>query len=266
MKDSFERTIDTVRISVTDRCNYRCSYCMPVSGVPFIPHDRILRLEEIRDFVQSAVTLGINKIRLTGGEPLLRKGIVSLVEMISQIAGIEDFAMTTNGSLLSPMALKLKQAGLRRINISLDTIDPVKFKNLTHGGDVSEVLAGIDAAINVGLTPVKINIVIPEPGDDSDAVQVEAFAMRKGLISRRIHQMDLQNGIFRVVQNSTRGKCQVCNRIRLTSDGFVRSCLFSEASFNIRDLGVEMAIRQAILMKPEKGSSQSDRSMNSIGG
>ncbi len=266
MIDPYGRTIKIIRISVTDRCNYRCVYCMPASGVPDIPHEKIMRYEEIRDFCVVAVGMGIRRFRLTGGEPLVRPGVVDLVRMIRAIPGVEEIALTTNASRLAPVAGDLKAAGLDRVNISLDTLDPDRFREITRGGDIRDVLAGIDAALAAGLTPVKLNIVVFPGEGDADARAVEAFAAEKGCQSRRIRKMDLAAGEFDVVQHSDRGDCRVCNRLRLTSHGYVRSCLLHDIMFSVRELGAEEAIRQAVRNKPERGTGTSVSGMNRIGG
>lgn len=266
MKDSFGRQMEILRISVTDKCNFRCIYCMPESGVPPIPHDKIMRFEEIREVASIAISLGIKKMRLTGGEPLVRRGIVRLVAMLADLQGIEDLSMTTNGSLLAPMAADLKAAGLKRINISLDTIDPVRFREITRGGRIEDVLDGISAASAAGLNPIKLNIVVDDETRDEDARSVEEYAKTHGLESRRIRWMDIRKGIFSVVQHSDRGDCPVCNRLRLTCDGFIRACLFSNIAFDIRRLGAEEAIRQAVQSKPQRGNIMTNAYMNQIGG
>lgn len=266
LQDSFGRSIEVLRISVTDRCNFRCVYCMPPQGVPWLPPSSILHFEEIRDVVVTAVKLGITRVRLTGGEPLVRKGIVELVRLIAAIPGLEDLAMTTNGSLLAPMAKELAHAGLKRVNISLDTMDEEKFRRITRLGSLDTVLAGIDAAVEAGLVPVKLNIVLLTDGsNDNDARAVEAYAARKGLICRRIRQMDFRSGVFGTVQNSDRGDCRRCNRIRLTSDGYVRACLFCDTMFSIRELGIEEAIRRAVSNKSAHGQYMTSY-MSQIGG
>ncbi len=266
MRDPFGRSIEYLRISVTDKCNFRCFYCMPAEGVPFLPHESILRFEEIVEVARTALTLGITRFRLTGGEPLIRRGIVDLVRKLAALDGIEDLAMTTNGALLAGFAADLKAAGLRRVNISLDTMDPDRFRDMTRGGDIGAVLTGIEAADREGLHPVKLNIVVEDPARDEDARSVEEFARRHGYESRRIRMMNLGAGRFSVVENSTRGDCALCNRLRLTCDGFVRSCLMSRIMFSVRELGAEEALRRAIAGKPEHGSGAPGSAMNRIGG
>ncbi len=160
MTDSFGREITYLRLSVTDLCSFRCVYCMPPEGVRKRPHGEILSLEELAEIAEAAVRLGIKKIRLTGGEPLVRPGIVSLAEKLAGLPGLEDLTMTTNGSLLPRYALPLKQAGLNRLNVSLDTLDPNRFREITRTGELSDVLAGLDAAAAAGFTNTKINAVL----------------------------------------------------------------------------------------------------------
>ena len=168
MKDSFGREIKYMRISLTDKCNYRCKYCMPEEGIPDIGHEKILRFEDIERIAQAAVELGISKFRLTGGEPLVRRGIVDFVKKMKSIEGLRELTMTTNGSLLSSFAEDLAAAGLDRVNISLDTLRYSRFKEITRGGEIDDVVAGINAAVNAGLTPVKINVVMMKGFNDDE--------------------------------------------------------------------------------------------------
>lgn len=160
MKDSFGREINYLRISLTDRCNLRCKYCMPEDGIDKFCHEEILTLEEIYEITKSFVELGINKIRFTGGEPLARKGLVELISKVSKLDGVKDIAMTTNGILLKQYAQDLKYAGLNRVNVSLDTLDEDKYKKITRGGNLNDALDGIKEAKRVGLKPIKINTVL----------------------------------------------------------------------------------------------------------
>ncbi len=160
MKDTYKRSINYLRISVTDLCNLRCKYCMPESGVDKMKHCDVLSIEEILKVAKESANLGIRKVRITGGEPLVRKGIMDLVKGISAIEGIEDIAMTTNGLLLKEYGKELKEAGLSRINISIDSLDPRRYKKITRGGDVKKVLEGMEEALKLGLTPIKLNTVI----------------------------------------------------------------------------------------------------------
>lgn len=172
MKDHYGRKINYMRISITDLCNLRCVYCMPEEGVKKHLHQKNMSFEEIIDLIKAGVSLGIDKIRLTGGEPLVRHGIVDLVKQIGDIAGIKDLTMTTNGILLTKYAKELKAAGLNRVNISLDTFDAEKFHRITRWGHIEDVLSGIEAAKAVGMDPIKINTVLIKGFNDNE---IEAF-------------------------------------------------------------------------------------------
>ena len=264
--DGLNRRIHYLRISVTDRCNLRCRYCMPEEGIELISRRDILRSEEIVAIVRVAVRMGIDKVRLTGGEPLIRKNIVDLVEKIAGIPGILDFSMTTNGILLPRLANPLFDAGLQRLNISLDTVDPDKFFAITRGGDIREVFAGIQMAQKAGFETIKINCVIQETSAEPDAQAVARYASENGLDIRFIRQMDLEVGQYWAIEGGTGGDCKICNRIRLTSDGKIKPCLVNDMVFDIRELGAEEAIRQAVRYKPEKGEFSKKYRFYSIGG
>ena len=231
MIDSFGRRIDYLRISVTDRCNLRCTYCMPPEGVPLVWRPEILSYEEIAEVARTAAAMGVRKIRLTGGEPLVRHNLVGLVKMLATIDGIRDLAMTTNGILLPRHARSLAAAGLKRVNISLDATSPGRFAEITRGGDVRQVLAGIEAARQAGLRPIKLNCVVESNSSEPDAQDVAAFAEAAGLEVRFIRRMGLGEGAFTIVEGGRGGDCPRCNRLRLTSDGRIRPCLFSEPEF-----------------------------------
>ena len=179
MLDSYQRDIRYLRVSVTDRCNYRCAYCVPPEGVNWLEPSMILSDDEIVRVLSVLGRQGVSRVRLTGGEPLVRPGFVELVRKIKATGVIEDLSVTTNGSQLAHYAADLKAAGLNRVNISLDTIDPERFRELTCGGDVREVLAGIQAAIDAGLDPVKLNVVL------TDAVSEEDLAFFQGLVREK---------------------------------------------------------------------------------
>jgi len=266
MFDRFNRPINYLRISVTDRCNLRCTYCMPECGIQLMPHEDILSFDEITELVRVAVKMGITKIRLTGGEPLVRKEIVTLVSMISSVVGIEDLSMTTNGILLEELAGPLKAAGLNRVNISLDTLHPEKFHHITRGGDLTKVLKGIDAAVKAGLTPVKINCVVFNSSDEAEAREVREFCATRGLQPRFIRQMNLQTGEFSIVEGGSGGNCALCNRLRLTANGMVKPCLFDNHSFSVRELGAEQALLAALHNKPEVGCMNHTGEFYNIGG
>jgi len=266
MFDRFSRRINYLRVSVTDRCNLRCVYCMPEEGVPLLSHDDILSFEEILRITETAVSMGINKVRITGGEPLVRRGIVDLVSMLARIDGVHDLAMTTNGTLLSEFATSLKRAGLHRLNISLDALDPARYHEITRRGDVGRVLDGIQAAIDAGFEGTKLNCVVQASSSEPDAVAVKQFAKGNGLEARFIRQMDMERGEFWVVEGGEGGDCKTCNRLRLTSDGLVKPCLFNDTAFSCRALGAEEAIRRAVAAKPESGSSGTQNKFYSMGG
>lgn len=160
MQDQFKRRIEYLRISITDRCNLRCKYCMPETGVKWIPHESILSYEEILRLIRISTSLGFRRFRITGGEPLARQGILDFLGRASRISGVEDLMLTTNGILLPEMASDLKAAGVNRINISLDTLNPERFREITRGGDVQKVIQGINRSLEVGLNPVKLNVVV----------------------------------------------------------------------------------------------------------
>lgn len=189
--DSFQRPINYLRISVTDRCNLRCVYCMPEDGVPLCAHDDILRYEEIETVVRAAAHLGIHKVRLTGGEPLARLHLADLVRMLAGVPGIDDLSMTTNGTLLAHYADELAQAGLRRVNISLDTLRPERFAQITRRGRLEDALAGIDAAHRAGLEPVKINAVIMRGLNDDEVVALAGKSITDGWHVRFIEWMPI---------------------------------------------------------------------------
>ena len=266
MFDRFNRKLNYLRISVTDRCNLRCTYCMPEQGIRLFRHEDILSFDEIAGFTKTAVSNGVTKVRITGGEPLVRKGVTVLVSMISKIKGIEDLSMTTNGTLLKQYAQELRATGLHRVNISLDTIDREKFRAVTRTGDLNDVFEGINAAKNAGLFPVKINCVIKDSKDEEQARAVTGFCKDNDLEIRYIRQMDLVMGHFSIVDGGIGGDCLLCNRLRLTSNGKLKPCLFSNIEFDIRQLGFEKAIQLAAELKPECGSKNETGTFYNIGG
>ncbi|HFB06811.1 MAG TPA: GTP 3',8-cyclase MoaA [Chloroflexi bacterium] len=196
--DSFGRGINYLRISVTDRCNLRCIYCIPPEGVSQMPHSAILSYEEIQTIVRASAELGINKVRLTGGEPLVRAELPKLVRMLSQIEGIEELSLTTNGVFLKKYALELKQAGLSRANVSLDTLKPDKFRYITRLGELKTVLEGIEAAKEAGLEPVKINTVVMRGINDDEILDFARMTRENGWHVRFIELMPF-NGVTEFV-------------------------------------------------------------------
>lgn len=331
MKDLHGRTIDYLRISLTDRCNFRCIYCMPADGVCALAHDEILRIEEIEQIVRVAAEHGIRSVRLTGGEPLVRKGVVELVESITSMPGIENVSLTTNGVLLPAMADDLSRAGLHRVNISLDTLDPQQFRDITRTGRLEDTLAGIDAALEAGFNPVKVNAVTVRRLDQ-DFLKFAKLSCDRPLHVRFIEYMPLgdssENGIGwgkedvipseelletineRAVESGmeplrpagnkpvgwgparyyefpgamgtvgfisplSRHFCSECNRLRLTADGKIRPCLFSDEEFDMRAAvreegaeGIERVLYEALGAKPDDHHDKvgTERSMNKIGG
>lgn len=266
MLDRFNRNINYLRISVTDRCNLRCTYCMPEEGIQLLHHRDILTFDEICGFTKTAVAGGVNKVRITGGEPLVRKGITTLVGMIAEIKEIRDLSMTTNGVLLKQFATDLKKAGLQRINISLDTVDPLKFTAITRTGNIEDVFDGIHAARVAGLSPIKINCVIKQSKEEEEARSVAQFCKDNDLEIRYITQMDLVKGHFSTVVGGSGGNCTLCNRLRLTANGKLKPCLFSNIEYDIRELGFEKALKLAIESKPECGSTNETGAFYNIGG
>jgi cyclic pyranopterin phosphate synthase len=295
--DTFGRLHNNLRISVTDRCNIRCFYCMPETGVKFEPRENLLTFEEIERFVRVAVTLGIRKLRITGGEPLVRKDLATLVRKLAAIPGIEDIAMTTNGVLLAEQAQALYEAGLRRLNVHLDTLDRERFKQITRRDDLPRVLEGIDAAQRAGFGPIKINTVAVKNLVEPDIVPLARFGRERGIEIRYIEFMPLDaqglwerdrvlltgdmlallgrefgpleeipdrdvrapateyrfaDGVGRVgfIASVSRPFCLNCNRVRLTSDGKLRYCLFAIEETDVRALlrggAPEEAIAEAI--------------------
>lgn len=195
LKDSFQRPIDYLRVSVTDRCNLRCVYCMPEAGVPQFSHAAVLRYEEIIRIVKVAGELGFSHIRLTGGEPLVRKDIVSLVESVSNLPGIDDLSMTTNGILLPRYAAALAQAGLKRVNISLDTLNPERFHKITRLGNLAQTLSGWHAAHEAGLAPIKVNMVVIRDLNDDEVVDMARLSLQPDWHIRFIEVMPLGDGV-----------------------------------------------------------------------
>lgn len=189
--DTFGRLHTNLRISVTDRCNIRCQYCMPTGEVTFLPRAELLTFEEIARFVAALAPAGVERVRLTGGEPLLRTDLARLVGMLAAVTGVRDLALTTNGMLLTEHAAKLRAAGLRRLNISLDTLDPDSFVQISRRPGLSRVLAGIDAALDAGFQRVRLNTVLVRGLNEVEVVPLVAFAVERGIELRFIETMPL---------------------------------------------------------------------------
>lgn len=276
MLDGFGRTIDYLRLSVTDLCNYRCRYCMPEEGVVKRDHGDILSLEELTEIAQACVNCGVKKIRLTGGEPLVRRGIVELCRQIRSIPGVEELCLTTNGSLLPQLAVPLREAGLDRLNISLDTLRPERFSEMTRLGQLSDVLAGIEAAEAAGFQNLKFDTVLMGGFNDDEiedfvrltedhpwemrfielmpmgpcaAWDKSCFLPGETVLKRipTLQQID-SNGVARRYQlPGARGTvglispvnhdfCADCRRIRVTADGKLKGCLHSAEELPLRGL------------------------------
>ncbi|NWF91839.1 MAG: GTP 3',8-cyclase MoaA [Syntrophaceae bacterium] len=324
--DPFKRKINYLRISVTDRCNLRCRYCMPDEGIPLIPHEEILTYEEIVRIVRVFATQGISKIRLTGGEPLVRKGVAELISRLSRIEGIEDLSLTTNGVLLKEFAQDLKQAGLKRINISLDSLRRDRFSQITRKDDFQRVWEGIEEALRVGLSPVKINMVAIKGLNDDEVESFAHLTFDLPLTVRYIEYMPSGNGeewkeeeILTIPQIKARLEklgpmipippdrwdgparryriqgavgeigligpvsshfCDECNRLRLTPDGKIRTCLFSDEEIDVKEIlragGSDLDLKErlfvALRAKPERHQinthqfKKCQRGMSAIGG
>lgn len=268
MFDRYNRDITYLRVAVTDRCNLRCIYCMPPTGVKLKRLDEILSYEEIIKIVREAVKLGISKIRLTGGEPLVRKNICHLIRNLKSIEGIQEVSMTTNGILLGPMVPELWKAGLDRLNISLDTLDPQKYREITRGGDIRKVLSGIEAANEAEFEKTKLNMVLM-PGINEECMdKMISFCQEKRLILQLINHYTLssRSSINHDYKADRPPSCYKCNRIRLTADGRFKPCLFSNQEYAVDLENIASSIKQAIINKPKCGISCTVRGNWEIGG
>ncbi len=324
--DGMGRTIVNLRISVTDRCNFRCTYCMPADNVEFMDRSNLLSFEEIQRVAQIVSRMGINRLRLTGGEPLMRKNLPVLIKMLNEVDGIDDIAMTTNAYFLKEHAQSLKDAGLKRLNVSLDALDPEKFRDVNRRDCLQSVLDGLDTARKVGFKSIKINAVAVRNFSETEIMGLiemgrsEGFEIRfiefmpldsdkvwerdKVLFGHEIVEMIKENYELVPVDNSLeigpaseynfadgKGKigiitavsnpfCDHCNRIRMTADGKLRTCLFSTDETNLKDLirtgatdeTIIETLKQAVLVK-EPGHKinlddfeRPDRAMHAIGG
>lgn len=315
--------IDYLRISVTDRCNLRCIYCNPLGGSEFLEHKEILRFEEICRVVRLFFGCGISKVRLTGGEPLVRRGVADLVRRLAGIDGVEDLSLTTNGVLLGPMAGELKEAGLMRLNVSLDSLDRENYAQITGADCLEKVMAGIRKAIQVGLSPVRINAVILKGVNEADIAALARLsaempvAMRfieycptskhtrpagdyfpqaqvREVIEREFGKLSsvvvgksngpacyfkIRNtaGIIGFISGRSSTFCRRCNRLRLTSDGRVRPCLYSAHSYDLKEMirgraddkEITVLLRKIIAEKSsytKLNSFTEDFSMRCVGG
>ena len=265
MRDSYGREITYLRVSVTDRCNLRCVYCMPAAGVPLLGRGEILTYEQIAVAVKAASRLGFRKVRLTGGEPLARRGVENLVSLLAEIPGIETLAMTTNGTLLAPIAAELRRRGLGSVNISLDTLDPARYAELTRGGRIEDALEGVRAALAAGL-PVKLNVVVLEDTTAAERERMLAFASEIGaraqLIARyRLDRPKRDGGAY-----DRPPPCGLCDRLRLLADGRLRPCLHCAGTVPLDWADPEGSIRRAVAAKPPRGLAAADLAVGQIGG
>ncbi len=324
--DKFNRKINYLRVSVTDRCNLRCVYCTPIEGVLKISHEEILRYEEILRVVEVAVKKGISKVRVTGGEPLVRKGVVNFIRFLSKIHGVQDLSLTTNGILLRDFATALFDAGLRRINVSIDSLNRLKFKEITGGGDLKRVWKGTEEAMRSGLSPVKINTVVIRGVNDDEIIdfarlsmdnpyhirfielmpigstgqwnedryvsseevknKIESFKRlcpinkKEGGGPARMFRFEGATGKIGFISPFSDHFCSSCNRLRLTADGKLRTCLFSDKEVDLKptlretsdNSSLERLIDFAISNKAErhflgeKSPKKCSRNMSAIGG
>jgi len=265
--DSYGRKIEYLRISVTDKCNLRCVYCMPPEGVPLLKHTDLLSFEEIAAAARAAAGLGITKIRLTGGEPLARRGIPDLARMLAAVPGLVTLAMTTNAAMFAPLAHDF--AGrLSSVNISLDTLDPERYRTLTRGGRLQDALDGIEAARALGI-PLKINMVVFPETSAGEIERMRAYCDTIGASLQRIARYSLEDGKEDGHSCERPQPCAMCNRIRLTADGMLRPCLRSEIEVPFvagTDNEAKESILRAIRLKPERGGVCHDRTITQIGG
>jgi len=265
LRDSYNRPIRYLRVSVTDRCNLRCAYCAPRGEHRPIGGEGLLPLGDIARIVSAAVGLGVDKVRLTGGESLSREGIVGLVEELAGIAGLETLCMTTNGTMLAPLAADLKTAGLDSLNLSLDTLDPALYERITGGGSRGEALEGMDAALKAGL-PVKVNIVVLDGESGGDAAEVERYARARGASSQRIRRYDLSLPKVDDPRFDRPPPCGRCDRIRLLANGRLKPCLHSDLAVPIDMNDIEGSILSCVAIKPERGGACADHDVGRIGG
>ena len=274
MVDSYARAITYLRISITDRCNYRCRYCMPDAGIEKCAHGDICSLEELRDMAAAAVSCGVRKIRVTGGEPLVRRGAVDFCRMLSEIPGVEELCLTTNGSLLAEQAAALREAGVTHLNISLDTLNEERFRAITRLGTLSDVLRGIEAAERAGFEKIKLNCVLLGGVNDDEIADFAALTRAHDWQGRFIERMPMgcgrdfgaylpaqavlercpeleaishdgvaacyrfpgAKGTVGLIAPMSRAFCSECSRVRITADGKLKPCLHSAAELSLRGL------------------------------
>jgi len=265
MFDRYDRCVTYLRISVTDKCNLRCRYCMPPEGVPLRHHTDFLSFEQITAVARAAVGLGVRKIRLTGGEPLVKRDVARLVRMLAGIEGLERLAMTTNAVLLPALARPLREAGLDSLNISLDTLDAERYRFLTRGGRVEDALCGIEAARREGF-PVKINMVVLEDTVAQEIERMRQFCGERGMQLQLINRFRLGEEKGDSYGFDRPPPCERCNRIRLMADGMLKPCLHSDREIKVDFSRLEECLREAAFAKPQRGGVCRNRAMSQIGG
>lgn len=268
MFDCWGRDIHYLRISVTDRCNLRCRYCMPSGGISLKRHDQILSYEDMAKVAAAAANLGIWKVRLTGGEPLVRRGVVDLVKRMRDIPGIREISMTTNGVLLHRYADELKKAGLDRLNISIDSLDPIRYRSVTRVGKLEDALKGVEAAREAGFRNTKINMVLLEDTTAGEVEQLAEFCRERDMRLQRIHYYCLEDHHTIPLEHEAERPlpCNTCNRIRMTADGYLKPCLFSDTRIPLELNRLETCILRAIKEKPATGTACRSMENWQIGG
>jgi GTP 3',8-cyclase len=327
LRDSWGREIKSLRVSVTDKCNFRCRYCMPAEGLEWLPREEVLSFEEITRLVRVLAAMGVNEVRLTGGEPLVRRDLPDLVRMLARVPGVDDLSLTTNGVLLDRLAQPLVDAGLRRINVSLDSLSHVRFAEITRRDALDRVLAGLaEAERHPELRPIKVNCVAIKGFTETEVPALAELARRKPYVVRFIEFMPLDadqawredevltGGEIRGLIEAAHGPlvelpakasstarrfafadgpgeigfvnpvsepfCSTCDRIRMTADGQLRTCLFSRREWDLKtplregasDAELEALFRWAVAHKElkhrinEPGFVRASRSMSQIGG
>jgi cyclic pyranopterin phosphate synthase len=330
-------SVKVLRISITDRCNYRCVYCMPEAGVPWLPRDEILTFEEIAQVVRAAIEVhGIRRFKLTGGEPTVRSGLIDLVAMLRKIDGVEDLSLTTNGQRLAELAGALRSAGLHRVTVSIDSLNPDRFRQITRTGDLFAVLRGLDRAEEAGFQPIKINCVTMRGINDDELADFARLTLDRRVTVRFIEYMPLGESaigpaagcegqargrhtliteteaceiierklgplepvdrrcepgvgpasVWRLSRGNPLGRigfisamsapfCSTCNRLRLTADGLLRSCLFDGGEVDVKSIlrggspsaqALGDAMTRCVRLKPLTHSIHGNKQMSRIGG
>lgn len=263
MQDRFDREINYLRISVTNKCNLKCFYCSQSENL--IGFDKLLTFDEIETIAKEAALIGFNKIRFTGGEPLLRKNIENIVDKVSNINGINQICLTTNATLLEQKASCLKKAGLTNLNISLDTLIPEKYYKITGGGDITRALLGIEEALKHNFK-LKINMVVLKNINEDEIANMQKLCCERNIELQLIEQFSLKETKESVCKYNRPPNCEKCNRIRLLSNGILKSCLHSEVEHKINFSNIQKSFETVIMQKPQKGTVNSLNKMVEVGG